>query len=483
MKTKSIKKNYILNSFRVISGAAVGLITMPYINRVLGAEYIGKVEYVNTIINYFLLFTALGIPMYGIREIAKVREQPAQKARTLAELLVLLGVTSLAGYILLFGVLYQMDYFSNYKSILLIMSAMIFLTNIGAEWYFQGVEDQLYITIRYVGVRVLMVVLMFLFIKSPDNYHFYAFCIVLTTCGANILNFFVISKILYKEKNVLRNLNVKKHIKPALTIFIATISVSIYLNLDNLLIGTIAGDKYVGYYSVANKMIRFVISFITVIGAVMLPRLSFLFQEDKEQYFKYLHKSFTFLLLTSLPFTVYFLVFAKPIINLIAGSEFDESIITMKLISPLCLIVSMAYFMGFLILYPQNKEKVYTYATLISAAFSVCVNFFAVKYYQHNGAAVVGVLSELLAIVIMFFFLKRTSNLPDIFDKNFGKIIVASVIMLLVSLIGIKLFPENIFYFVLMSLISWLVYGALLYILKENEVKEIINKIKNAIIR
>ncbi len=454
---------------------------MPYINRILGVEYVGKVEYVNTIINYFLLFTALGIPMYGIREISKVRENPSEKARTLAELLILLGITSLLGYILLFGVLH-FGYFAGYKNTILIMSLMIFLTNIGAEWYFQGMEDQLYITIRYVGVRILMVVLMFLYIKSPENYNFYAFCIVLTTCGANVLNFFVISKILYKERKTLwEGLNLKKHIKPVLTIFAATISVSIYLNLDYLLIGNISGDEYVGYYSVSNKLIRFVISFITVIGVVMLPRLSFLFQEDKEQYYKYLHKSFTFLLLVSLPFTIYFLIFATPIIHLIAGSGYNQSILTMRIISPLCLIVSMAYFMGFLILYPQNKEKIYTYATLISALFSIGVNFFAISRYQHNGAAVVGILSELLAIIIMFVYLKKREGLPYIFDKNFYKIIIAALGMLLLSLAMVVAFSKGVSYFLLMSCVSWTFYILVLYISKEQETQEIINKIKSVI--
>lgn len=471
MKVLSIKTNYILNLLRVVSGAAVGLITMPYINRVLGAEYIGKVEYVNTIINYFLLFTALGIPMYGIREISKVRDNPREKAKTLVELLIILGLTSFIGYLFLFGILYNLDYFNNYKSLILVMSSMIFLTNIGAEWYFQGIEDQLYITIRYVGVRILMVALMFLFIKSPENYHFYAVCIVLTTCGANILNFFVLSKVIQKErKGLWKELDIRKHIKPVLTIFIAAISVNIYLQLDYLLIGSLTSDKYVGYYSIANKLIRFVISFITVIGAVMLPRLSLLYQTDKEQYTNYLNRSFTLLLLTSLPFTIYFFVFAEPIIYLIAGKEFTQSILTMKLISPLCIIVSMAYFMGYLILYPQNKEKVYTFATVVSAVFSVAVNFYAINRFQHNGAAAVGVLAELIAIIIMFIYLKKNAILPHLFDSNFFKIMGAGALMFVTSIIFYTIFDKSISYFLVITILAWLTYLVMLFIMKEKEI-------------
>ncbi|WP_299176851.1 flippase [uncultured Chryseobacterium sp.] len=481
MKAKSIKKNYILNVVRVISGAAVGLITMPYINRVLGVEAVGKVEYVNTIVNYFLLFTALGIPMYGIREISKVRDKPFAKAKTLAELLIILAITSFVGYILLFGVLYNLEYFKVYRAIILIMSSMIFLSNIGAEWYFQGIEDQLYITIRYIGVRLIMVVLMLLYIHSPQDEQFYALCIVLTTCGANVLNLFVFSKILYKQKRgLLRSLNIKRHIRPVLTIFVATISVNIYLQLDYVLIGTLIGDKYVGYYSVANKLVRFIISFITIIGSVMLPRLSFLFQENKDQYSDYLKRSFTLLILISFPFSVYFLVFAEPLIRIIAGNQFYPAILTMRIISPLCIIVSIAYFMGFLILYPQNKEKIYTQAVLCSAIFSIVVNFFAIKNFLHNGAAVVGILSELLAIIIMYIILRKQKSLPKIFDIDFYKILLAAVSMFLFSCIFIYS-NGGWMMFTIFTFLSWLIYGLILLMLKENEVYTLFLKIKEYI--
>lgn len=475
LNKKSIKINYILNVVRVLSGAIVGIITMPYINRVLGATSLGRVEYVNTIINYFLLFSALGIPMYGIREVARVRDNKKETAKVTLELLVILSITTVLAFAILFGVICQLNYFQSYYDIIVVMSSMIFLTNIGAEWYFQGIESQLYITIRYVGVRLLMIVIMLTFIKSSSNYLFYALCIVITTCGANVLNFFLIYKLLIKEKVKFVELNLKRHIKPILTIFIATISVNIYLQLDNLLIGSISGDKYVGYYSVANKLVRFVISFITIIGTVMLPRLSFLFNTDKVQYDQNLRKSFRFLVLLSLPFTVYFLVFAKPIIEIMAGADFEESILTMRIISPLCIIVSMAYFMGFLILYPQKKEKIYTMATIVSALFSVMVNFYSIKHFQQNGAAVIAVLAELLAIIIMFIVLQKQNILPRLFDKNLLKIACASLLMLIAALIA-DYNNTNVIYFMVASVIVWIVYASFLLILKEEQVMELYQK-------
>jgi len=253
MKIRSIKVNYMLNAFRVISGAFISIITMPYINRTLGAKNIGSVEYVNTIINYLILFSSLGIPMYGIREIGKIRDDVIATTKTVVELLIILFIASSISYLLLFGVLYQLNFLVNYKDLLLIMSSMIFLSNMGAEWYFQGMEDQVYITIRYIIVRLIALVLLFYIVEDTTDSLNYAIIVILTVCGSNFFNLFYIFKTINISSIRLEDLNFKRHIKPVLTIFIASISINIYLLLDNFLIGSIAGDSYVGYYSVGLK--------------------------------------------------------------------------------------------------------------------------------------------------------------------------------------------------------------------------------------
>lgn len=474
MKIRSVKTNYILNVFRVVSSAIIGIITMPYINRVLGAVSLGKVEYVNTIINYFLLFSGLGIPMYGIREIAKVRDNVKQRSETVIELLIILSLTSAISYLLLFGILFQLDYLINYKDLILLMSSMILLTNIGAEWYFQGMENQLFITVRYIIVRIIALGLLFYLVKNSTDYLYYALVIVLTICGSNIFNIFYLFKTIEFRKIKFSELDFKRHLKPIMTIFVAAISVNIYLQLDVFLIGSIAGDKYVGYYSVSNKLIRFVITFITVIGAVLLPRLTSMYQNDKEKYFGYLKKAFNFILIISLPFSILFFVFSKNIIRLIGGREFEPSIITMQILSPLCTIVGIAYFMGYLVLYPQNKEKIYTQAVMFSALFSILINYFSIKAFYQNGAAVIAVFSELLAILIMFYLAKNDLKRLNILNMNLFKIFMATVISLLIAiLLGSILKDDDIIMFFLFGGLSFISFYILLKVLREETINEL----------
>lgn len=479
MKVRSIKINYLLNIFRVLSSALIIIATMPYINKILGAENVGKVEYVNAIINYFLLFSGLGIPMYGIREIAKVKETVVLRDKVVIELLVILGITTLISYLILFGVLYQLNFLDDYKDLILIMSSMILLTNIGAEWFFQGMEDQMYMTIRYVIVRVVALFLLFYFVRTTSDYLFYAIILVIMLTGSNVFNVLYLFKIIDFKAIKKEDLDFKRHLKPVITVFVAAISVNIYLQLDIFLIGSIAGNKFVGYYSVSNKLIRFIITFITVVGAVLLPRLTSLYQTNEAMYFSYLKQAFNYILIVSLPFSVLFYVFSDNIIQLMAGKEFEPSIVTMQILSPLCTIVGIAYFLGYLVLYPQNKEKIYTQAVLFSAIFSLLINYFVIKVYFQNGAAVIAVLSELLAIVMMYYLSYNDLKKLKLFDFNTVKILATTILMFFIALfIHDKFGNLNFILFITNSCLYFLCFFGVLKALNEDTVNELFKHIK-----
>lgn len=478
-KLVSIKLNFVLHALRVFSTALITLFTMPYLNRVLEAENVGKVEYAYTIINYFVLFSSIGIPMYGIREVSKARNDSKKLYTLVSELMVILSVTTIASYILIFGIIIHLDFLSSYKNLLYIMSFLVILNNIGADWYFQGIENQKFITIRNVVVRSLIFGLLFILVKKKSDYEVYALLFVLMLFGANVINFIVILKRIISNKIKFQDLNLKKHLKPVFAIFVATISVNIYLQLDNFLIGSISGDRYVAYYGIANKLIRFVITFITIIGSVMLPRLSYLYHNDKVQYAALLKKGFHIMMLLAIPSTVYFLIFSKEIILFMGGKEFIVADLTMKILSPLCIIVSFAYFFGFLILYPQGKEKIYTFATIVSALLSVLLNYFAIKNFQQNGAAAVAILVESVAICIMFYYIRKENDFSEFFDKNFFNVVFVNGIVMVVVLAG-KYLLENDSYFewIAMSLLFVLTYATILVLIKEKNTLEILDQVK-----
>lgn len=477
-KFTGIKINVILNGFRILMGSLIGLFTMPYINKTIGVSGIGKVEYVYSIINYFILFSALGIPTYGIREVAKVRNDLKLKTKLVVELLLILLSTTIISYIILFGVLLQFETIKNLKSIVIIMSFMIFFSNMGIEWFYQAIEDQIFITIRYTIISILAFLLLINLVNNKNDYLFYSFTLVFSSIFSSLSNLFYLKRHISIKKLNYRSLEIKRHFKPLFTIFLATLSVNIYVQFDNILLGSISGLDSVGYYTVANKLIRFVISLVIIIGIVMLPKLSNLVETNKIQYYYYVKKSFYIMMIASLPMTILIFFLAEDIILLMAGDSFYKSILTMKILSPLCVIVGIAYFLGFLVLYPQGKEKFYTIAVAFTSIFSVIANYFIIPIYNFNGTASIAILSELLAIFIMLYLAAKQIKDTKVFNYNFSKILFSAFVMaLMVYPISFINLPHLIKMF-FVSFFGYSIFLIMLVLFKEDTIREECIKIK-----
>lgn len=483
MEIKSIKLNFILNTIRIFLGAFFILITTPYITRILGAENLGKVDYVNSIIQYFILFTALGIPSYGIREIARTRDNEYERTKIVIELGVILIITTIAGYIILFFLLNNISGFKELKTLILIMSTWILFNNIGFEWFYQGIENQMYITVRFIVIRLLVIILMFLFVTDSNDYIIYGIIIVLMNSGSNILNLINIRKYLSLKDIELKKLNLLKHLKSVLIIFAASLSVSIYLQLDVVMLGNVS-EEIVAYYTVPNKLIRLVMVLITALGTVLVPRISNCIKNrDIENYKKYINLSLKYILMISIPCLVGIFLLADNIIYIMAGEKFLQSILTMRILVFILFIVGLAYFLGFQILYPHGLEKYYTYSVTIAAIINFIFNYIMIPKYYQNGAAIGTIIAEFTGVLMMLYFTRNYLKDIEFYNlKNLKYFISAGIMGILI--LFIKSFNLGNLIILLISIsCGGIIYFVILFLLKEDIVILGFNILKNKLVK
>ncbi|MEX6493807.1 flippase [Fusobacterium animalis] len=479
MQVKTVKLNFILNIIRLFLSTAFILLITPYITRVLGPENLGKVEYANSIIIYLINFTALGIPVYGIREVAKYRDNQKELSKILIELSLILFVTTIVGYIILTLLLYKN--FLEIRDIMLVTSLNLLLSNMGVEWFYQGIENQLYITKRFILVRVLALIATFLFVRNERDYLIYAFILVILQSGSSILNFINLRKYITFNRIKFFELEIKKHIKPIFIIFFATVATTIYLQLDSVMIGNI-NKEAVGIYTVPNKLIRMMLVIITALGSVLLPRITnCLKNKDYKNYNIYMNTSLNYIFFISIPVTVSCFLLADNIINIMAGSQFKDSVLTMKILSPILFTIGIAYFLGFQLLYPLGLEKYYTYSVIVAAIVNFIFNYFMIPKYLQNGAAMGTVIAEAVGPLIMLFFARKYLKKINFFSVKRLKYFVATFIMSLV-IIFIKSFRINDGKTVFISiLLGGFIYFLVLVLIKEEISIQIIKFFKSKI--
>ncbi|WP_124059211.1 flippase [Vaginisenegalia massiliensis] len=479
-----------MNFILTLSNFIFPLITFPYVSRVLGAQGVGAVQFATSNVTYFVMLAMLGIPTYGIRACAKVRHDRHLLSKTVQEILWLNALVAVVAYVGLALTIAWVPQFHQQRLLYWLLSLNIVLNLIGVEWLYKGTEQYTYITIRSIAAKLLGLILMFWWVHKPEDYVIYGLITVIGAFGLNVLNFLNLPKLIDCRVIPLRRLDFKPHIKPILRFFLLTVSATIYLNLDTTLLGFIQGDRVVGYYSAAIKIKQILVSIVTSLGVVLLPRLSYYFEHHLQEEFKTLtQKALDFVLLIALPISLYFIFFAKESILFLSGSDYLAAVLPMQLILPAVLFIGLSNLTGIQILVPTNREMLVVYSTLVGAVVDLVLNVIAIPLWGAAGAALSGCLAEAMVLFVQIYFL-RDLVIPMFKRVNWLRLglalILPSFLMIVVRPWAYHLSSQwhfgdtlaILWVLVVTAGLYFLVYGLVLLGLKHPLVMELLDSVK-----
>ena len=475
MKQKSIKTNIIMNMALTMSSFIFPLITFPYVSRILSPVGTGKVSFATSLISYFSIIAQLGIPTYGIRACAKVRDKRDELTRTAQELLIINLVMSAIAYIVLFIALAFIPRFQADKPLYVIVSFTIILTSIGMEWLYKALEQYTYITIRSVIFKFVALVAMFLLIHEESDYVIYGGITILAASASNIFNFINVHK--YIDLKPVGNYNFKRHFKAVGTFFAMACATTIYTHLDTVMLGFMATDADVGYYNAAVRIKSILVSIVTSLGAVLLPRASYYVENGMVNEFKRItKKAIFFVFLIATPMMLYFVLYAKESIYFLSGSAYGGSILPMQLIMPTLLFVGITNILGIQILVPLGKEKIVLYSEIVGAVIDVIINGILIPQYASAGAAIGTVVAEFAVLVVQYIALK--DEVTDIFKQvHYFRILIALILGSAASLWVKNLGLGNFLTLMISAVLFFGVYGLYLLLRREKMIVEIWNMV------
>lgn len=415
VKEKSIYVNYIFNMMKTFSSLLFPVITFTYSARILGADGVGQVNFAKSIITYFAMFAMLGMNYYGTREAAKVRDDPAKLSRFVQEMLLINGCTTVLSYILLWVTLFTVPRFQNYKTLLLINSVAILLQGMGMEWLYQALEEYRYISLRSIAFQIIALAAMFLFVRSREDVIPYAIVQVTATYGSYVLNFFHARKYVHFRR-IYGPYHIAKHMKPLLYLTAMLVSVELYTVLDSTMLGIFQGDASVGMYTAAVKINKLVNTVITAAGVVLIPRLSYYIGCNEMQKVRQLViKAYNYMFLLSVPAAVGLFMLSDEIIRLFSGSEFAAAGVTMRLLTPIVLVIPFSITTNQQTFIPMGKEKLMLFATSLGAVSNLMCNWYLIPQYAENGAAAATVLAESVVAVVSGINASRYFNMKEVF--------------------------------------------------------------------
>ncbi len=402
----SIKRNLISNSILSASSILFPLIIFPYITRTLSVANYGKVALVDAFTQYFIIFSSIGIPYYGIREIAKRKDNEVEGSQILMELFIIQISLAVIFSLVFLTLPFFLHKLQAERSLVYIGCSYILFSSFMIEWYYQGIEKFKFIAQRTILIKIITAVLIFCLVKTPADYIVYYSITVLSIMLNGIVNFGYFLKNHYRKSH--EKISLFRHMKPLLVLFSMNVSISVYTLFDSIILGMLKTPADVSMYSVPLKFIKAFWTFGAAIGVVMISRMSKLVASgNNEQVKDLIKKSNSLVFLLTIPFAVLCLLCPKEILSFLAGSQYVASYNTLRILGFVPLIIGVCNVLGTQFLLPIGKEKYIFYATVGGLVVSLVFNFALVPSLSYIGTSISCVLAELTVLIIVYLSARK----------------------------------------------------------------------------
>lgn len=404
MKIKKLNANYLYNSIYQLFTLLLPIVLTPFITRTIGAGGIGQYSYTRSIVTYFVLFGTVGSNLYAQREIAYTQADMQKKSIVFWEIFLLrciLLTISIAAY-LPFAI-----HMKSYAVLLLIQAMDILAAYVDITWYFQGVENFKRITIRNIIVKLLTMTAIFIFTRSPEDLYLYVFIYSVGNFIGQALMWrdicLEIQRVSYKK------LQLRRHLKGILQLFIPQISIQIYLLIDKTMIELITGNSSeTGYYELAQTIQRACVAVVTAYGAVAASRVAALKSQDKFQEIKdLLTQSHELICLFAFPIAFGVMSIAHNLVPWFMGADYGRVADLLVMLCPLVFIIGFSNISGMQYLVPMGMQNRMSICSALGAITNVLFNLYAIPRYGAFGAAAASVLAELVVLLCQGSFLRK----------------------------------------------------------------------------
>ena len=462
-----VLKNYAYNLSYQLLVIVLPIITTPYVTRIFSSKDLGTYGYFNSIVTYFILLATLGVANYGTKEISGHRKDIRKNFWGIYTLQLIATILSLVLYTSLCLFFPGMQNMVAY-----ILELSLISKGMDISWLFQGLEDFRRITARNTTVKVLGVISIFLFVKTPGDLYLYVFLLTFFELLGQLSMWLPARPYIGEPQFYLSY--AKKHLKPVILLFLPQVATSLYVTLDRTMLGALSSTNDVGIYDQALKIINILLTLVTSLGSVMLPRVSGLLSNGDHKAVNKMHE-FSFLIynLVIFPIIAGLLIVNKDFVSFFLGKDFQEAYLAIAIMVFRMFFIGWTNIMGIQILIPHNKHREFMLSTTIPAVVSVGLNLLLIPPFGFVGASIVSVLTEALVWFIQLYFsLPYLKEVPIL--ESLAKIVCASTMMY-----GLLLSAKPFLHFSpTLNVLVYAVLGSLIYllailVLKVVDVKEL----------
>ncbi|RKF44750.1 polysaccharide biosynthesis protein [Bacillus wiedmannii] len=467
--------NYIYNTLYQVLILLIPIITIPYVSRVLGPEGVGINAYSLSIVQVFMLFAVLGIPLYGNRQVASVKQQGKKvMSRNFWDVYLIQLISSFLFVLLYFGFVFF--YAENNKLIFYIQLLMLIASMLDISWLFIGLEELKKVVVRNTIVRLVSLVLIFTVVNSKEDLALYVLINVLTNVFGQALMWTQAFK--YIDPLRIKDINLLGHIKPVMLIFLPQVIIQLYVIVDRILLGVFVSTIEVGFYEQALKLVKITLSVVTSVSTVMLPRIASEFaQGNLEKIKTYSNIIVRFVLCITLPLAIGLAAIAPTFTPWFFGNGYEKVGVLVIIMSPIIVLIGLSNIFGMQILIPIQRQNKLTLSVTAGAIISIIINLILIKYMASVGTAIATLIAEFTVVLVQLFFVKEFIDYTKLVKSFMNYGIVSLLMGLIIYLIGTILESSVLWVTVVQVSIGCSFYFVVLILFKDKFLLGVLNKL------
>lgn len=430
---KSLKKNVLYNSIYQFLILFLPFITAPYLARVIGATGVGIYSYSYSVAQYFVYIAMLGLNNYGNRSIASVNHDREKRSKVFSEIYCMQLITSVCSVILYIAYIIL----SEEKVAASIMLLYVFSAMFDINWLFFGTENFKLTVTRNTIIKIGCLVAIFLFVKDSGDTYVYVLIMALSTFISQAALWpFVKREVDFKFPKLN---DIIKHFKPNLLLFIPVVAVSIYKVMDKIMLGSLSSTEVLGYYEYANKIYDIPLLLVTAIGTVMLPRMTYLYSNDKlNEATKYLDETMEYVLAFANAATMGLIAIADEFVLLYYGKAFMQSGIIIKYLCVTIVVVAAGNVLRTQYLIPKKRDAVYSISAILGAVVNFIINAILIPSKGAIGAAIGTIAAEFVVFAYQAFCVRKEIKWSKYILMEFQYLILAVVMWFAITKITLN---------------------------------------------
>lgn len=405
---KSLKKNFFFNALLNLSKVIFPLITAPYVARVLAPDGVGLYNFAIIYVGYFALFALLGVPTYGVRETAKLREDKVALNRFVSEIISIEIYLTIIVTVVFLATLFFVPQLNKNLEIFLVAGITLYTSPFVIDWFFKGIEDFKFITIRSLIIKVLSVIALFLFVKTKFDLINYVLIYSIANVANEVWNFVALYQFGLQPHITLRG--VKQHLKSLFVLFLSSVAISIYTTLDTLMLGFISDYSEVGYYNNATHITRALLMVITSLAIVAMPRISYyIVSGNKDEINTLIEKSISVIAFLAFPLSLSLFLISPSFVPLFFGADFTGTIVPMQILSLLIIVIGFNNLTGTQILLSYGCDKPFLYSVVAGTISNFVLNLVLIPSYGAVGASIASVFAEFLVLLVSIIYVHKNT--------------------------------------------------------------------------